>query len=132
YLFNTVQAGLELLTEVDSPNIKLHLDTFHLNIEEEDIGVAIQAAGPQLRYFHAAENNRRRPGVGHIPWDTVAGALREISYEGWIVMEAFVRHEGEVGRTLSIWNPLVDDLETEASEGAAFLRQKMGKKESVA
>lgn len=125
YLINTVQQGLELVCEVDSPYVKLHLDTFHLNIEEGNIAAAIRAAGEQLGHFHCSENNRRRPGAGHIPWTAVRQALDDIGYAGWIVMESFVRPEGEVGRTLSIWRPLADDLDAEAQAGAEFMRREL-------
>jgi D-psicose/D-tagatose/L-ribulose 3-epimerase len=117
--------GLELLADVNSPCIKLHLDTFHLNIEEENIADAIRTAGPWLGHLHCSENNRRRPGAGHIPWTAVRQALDDIGYTGWIVMESFVRPEGEVGRTLSIWRPLADDLDAEAQAGARFMRREL-------
>jgi D-psicose/D-tagatose/L-ribulose 3-epimerase len=123
YLLNTVQQGLGLLAEVNSPHLKLHVDTFHLNIEEQDIAEAIRAAGAQLGHFHCSENNRQRPGTGHIPWTAIGLALNEIGYTGWIVMESFVRPAGEVGRTLSIWRPLAEDLDAEARAGADFLRR---------
>jgi D-psicose/D-tagatose/L-ribulose 3-epimerase len=125
YLLNTVQQGLELLAEVNSPHVRLHAYTFHLNIEEQDIVGAIRAAGAQLGHFHCSENNRRRPGTGHIPWTAIGRALDEIGYTGWIVMESFVRPAGEVGRTLSIWRPLAEDLGAEAQAGARFLRRQL-------
>jgi D-psicose/D-tagatose/L-ribulose 3-epimerase len=125
FICNTVEQGVQILKEVNSPYLKLHLDTFHLNIEENDIAGAIRSAGIHLGHFHASENNRRRPGMGHIPWAEIRLALDEIGYTGWVVMESFVRPEGEVGRTLSIWQPLVDDLQDEARAGATFLRDML-------
>lgn len=123
YLFNTVEAGLDVLAEVGSPHIKLHLDTFHLNIEEAQIDEAIRLAGSALGHFHASENNRRRPGAGHIPWPTIARTLDKIAYTGWVVMESFVRPEGEVGRSLSIWRSLAENRQEEARQGAEFLKK---------
>jgi D-psicose/D-tagatose/L-ribulose 3-epimerase len=123
HLINTVEQGLDLLAEIDSPSVFLHLDTFHLNIEEADIPAAIRSTGERLGHFHASENNRRRPGKGHIPWQDVKHALDQIDYQGWIVMESFVQPKGEVGQTLNIWRNLANDLNEEASQGASFLRK---------
>jgi D-psicose/D-tagatose/L-ribulose 3-epimerase len=125
YLINTVEQGLRMLEEVDQPSVKLHLDTFHMNIEEPNLGDAIRKAGQALGHFHASENNRRRPGVGHIPWVDIRRALDDIDYDGWIVMESFVRPQGEVGQTLSIWHDQIDDLAEEARLGSTFLRREL-------
>lgn len=126
YLIPTVQKGLELLAEVNDPNIKLHLDTFHLNIEEADIQGAICSAGAKVGHFHCSENHRGLPGSGHIPWLAVKAALDEISYSGWIVIESFIRPEGEVGRGLFIWQPRGDDLDGMARQAVDFLRREVG------
>ena len=125
YLLNTVSQGLTLLAEVGSPAIKLHLDTFHLNIEEDDIGAAIKAAGPQLGHFHCSANHRGCPGTGHIPWRDVRRALKAIDYEGWLVVEAYVRPEGEVGHGVFVWRPLSERLDADARTAAAFLRHEV-------
>jgi D-psicose/D-tagatose/L-ribulose 3-epimerase len=123
YILNTVEQGLEYLRMVDSPNLKLELDTFHMNIEEDAIGPAIVKAGDQLGHFHASENNRKLPGQGHIPWTEVAGALGQINYQGYIVIESFVRSGSELARLLKIWrNTYEGDLEIAAKESLEFLR----------
>ncbi|MGC9397526.1 MAG: sugar phosphate isomerase/epimerase family protein [Anaerolineae bacterium] len=125
YLLNTVTQGLQMLAEIDSPAVKLHLDTFHLNIEEPDIGAAIAAAGPRLGHLHCSANHRGCPGRGHIPWDEVRRALDAIDYEGWLVVEAYVRPEGQVGRDVFVWRPLSDTLDADARAAAAFLRREV-------
>jgi D-psicose/D-tagatose/L-ribulose 3-epimerase len=127
YLLNTVAQGVRLLEEVGSPAIKLHLDTFHLNIEETDIGAAIEAAGPHLGHFHCSANHRGCPGTGHISWATVRTALDTIDYQGWLVVEAYVRPEGEVGRGVFVWRPLSDKLDADAREAASFLRREVAR-----
>jgi D-psicose/D-tagatose/L-ribulose 3-epimerase len=123
YLLNTVDQGLEYLRMVDSPNLKLELDTFHMNIEEDAIGPAIVKAGDKLGHLHASENNRKLPGQGHIPWAEVAGALGQINYQGYIVIESFVKSGCELARLLKIWRDLDErDLELAAKESWEFLR----------
>ncbi|GAP09672.1 sugar phosphate isomerase [Bellilinea caldifistulae] len=125
WLINTVEEGLELLAEVNSPFVKLHLDTFHLNIEEDDIASSIRHAGENLGHFHCVENNRKVPGRGHIPWGQVRDALREIGYSGYLVTEAFVNPSGEVGNALFIWRSLADDPDLEARSAAEFLKREV-------
>ncbi len=123
YLINTVEQGLEFLDEIKSPAVKLHLDTFHMNIEEDDIATAIRSAGSQLGHLHCAANNRKAPGKGHIQWGEIFLALQDIHYKNYVVAEVFVNPEGEVGRGLSIWRPLASDLLETARETASFLKK---------
>ena len=124
YLINTVQQGLEIISEVQSNHLKLHLDTFHLNIEEDNLGEAILLAGKHLGHLHCVENNRKPPGQGHIPWQEVSQAIRQVNYGGYVVTEIFVNPAGEVGRGLFIWRPLADDLDEAARQAATFLRRE--------
>lgn len=123
YLLNTTTDGLRFLDDIGHPRVKLNLDIFHMNIEEEDFAVAIKYAGGHLGHLHCSANNRLRPGRGHIPWGDIRGALDEINYEGWLVMECFPQSGDEVGRTMKTWHPLNDDLDTSAAEGAGHLRE---------
>jgi D-psicose/D-tagatose/L-ribulose 3-epimerase len=125
YLLNTVEQGLALVAEVNRPAIKLHLDTYHLHVEEDSTAVAIRTAGDQLGHFHCSENNRKRPGAGQIAWTAVKQALDDIDYQGWLVMESFVQPGDEVGRDLFIWRRLYDDLQSDAQAGAAFMRREV-------
>ena len=125
YLINTVEQGLELLSEVGHPAVFLHLDTFHMNIEEEDIPGAIRLAGNRLGHFHAVSNTRKAPGTGHLPWPSIRAALEAIHYSGYIVAETFVNPAGEVGRGMFIWHTLAADLEANARETARFLREEV-------
>jgi D-psicose/D-tagatose/L-ribulose 3-epimerase len=115
---------------VGSHNLKLLLDTFHMNIEEDSIGGAIVTAGDKLGHFHIGENNRRAPGQAHMPWNEIASALKEIDYQGRVVMEPFVKMGGEMGRDIKVWRDLssnVDEaqLDADAREALAFIRNKL-------
>ncbi len=103
------------------------LDTYHMNIEEDSLGQAIVRAGDQLGAFHIGENNRRPPGRGHIPWDEVVTALREIDFDRDTVMEPIVHMGGGVGNLLAVWRDMTDgrDLDEAAREGLDFYRGKL-------
>jgi D-psicose/D-tagatose/L-ribulose 3-epimerase len=127
YLINTCAECRAFVEEVDVPAVKIMLDTFHMNIEEDDMTAAIRLAGDRLGHFHVGENNRRVPGKGGLPWYAVGEALRSIGYNGNVVMEPFVRPGGGVGRDIRIWRDLsagADEavLDADARGSVEFLR----------
>ena len=106
FVFNDVDGALAYITELGRGNVKLLLDVFHMNIEEDDIGAAIRRAGAAVGHFHIGECNRRVPGKGHMPWADIGAALRDIGYDGPVVMEPFVRSGGEVADAIRVWHDL--------------------------
>ncbi len=108
-LINTAKEALQYVSEIDSKNIGVLLDTYHMNIEEDNIGDAIRLVGSQLTSFHTGDNNRRAPGRGHIDWDEVFKALSDINYKGRIVSEPFIMQGGEVGRDIHVYRDLLED-----------------------
>lgn len=127
FLINTSEQAVRFVDEVGSPNLKILLDTYHMNIEEDNIGDAIVHAGDKIGLFHIGENNRRPPGNGHIPWDEVVGALKQIDYQGDTVMEPVVTPGGIVGGALAIWRDLTgeDGLDEAARKGLEFYKSKL-------
>lgn len=124
FLMNTCDEAIAYVEAVDSPNAKILLDTFHMNIEEDFIGEAIQKAGDKLGHLHIGENNRMPPGYGHIPWTEVGAALRKINYQGYVVMEPFLMPGGEVGRDIKVFRDMSVGLELddEARKALMFIR----------
>ena len=121
-LINTGAEALAYVAEIDSPNIGVLLDTYHMNIEENNIGDAIRLVGDKLTSFHTGENNRTAPGKGHLNWDEIFGALSDINYKGRIVSEPFVMQGGEVGRDIHVYRDLVDNpCEARIDEEATYL-----------
>jgi D-psicose/D-tagatose/L-ribulose 3-epimerase len=107
------------------------LDTFHMTSEVDSFAGAIRAAGPLLGHFHTGENNRRVPGKGGLPWHEIGAALREIGYNGAVVMEPFVKMGGGVGNDIRIWRDLSDNadeaqLDEAAQQSLAFSRFVLG------
>jgi len=132
YLLNTCEECVEYVDKVGRPNVKVMLDTFHMNIEEDSFSEAIRLAGDKLGHVHVGEANRRPPHAGgRIPWAEIGEALHEIGYEGDVVMEPFVRMGGEVGTDIRVWREMVPGcttgkLDQDAAESVAFLRGLWG------
>ncbi len=127
YLLNTAQEGVAFVEQVDCPAVKLHLDTFHMNIEEDSMGGAIRTAGKHLGHFHTGECNRRVPGKGRMPWHEIGTALKDIAYQGAVVMEPFVKTGGQVGKDIKIWREVngstdIEEMDRDAMESVRFLR----------
>lgn len=127
FIMNTAAEAVEYVRRVGSPNLKILLDSFHMNIEEDSFREAIRTAGDLLGHLHIGETNRRAPGRGRIPWHEIAAALKEIGYRGSIVMEPFLQPGGEVGRDISVFRDLADglDLDAEARRALAFVRSTL-------
>ncbi|GFN22582.1 sugar phosphate isomerase/epimerase family protein [Thermanaeromonas sp. C210] len=87
FLVNTCEQGLRMIQEIGSPAVKLHLDVFHMNIEERDVAQAIRAAKGVLVNLHVADSNRTAVGEGHIDFKAVLQALLDIGYEGMLSLE---------------------------------------------
>lgn len=106
HILNTAEEGVAFVTEAGMDNVKVMLDTFHMNIEESSIGDAIRTAGSLLGHFHTGECNRMVPGKGRTPWREIGDALRDVKYDGAVVMEPFVRMGGQVGSDIKVWRDI--------------------------
>lgn len=137
HILNTVEEGIAYIDELGNPpGVKLLLDTFHMNIEEDSISDAIKKAGERgmLGHFHIGECNRRVPGYygGRMPWDDIVQALSECGYEGRIVMEPFIKPGGEVGRDIKLYRDLsggcgIEEMDIMAKEGCRFVKSLLQK-----
>jgi len=103
FLINDVAECLKFIEEVGSPNVKLLVDTFHANIEEDNMVEAIRKAGKNLGHMHLGEANRKLPGLGTIPWKEIGQALREIDFKGYLVIEPFMLKNGPFGKAVHLW-----------------------------
>jgi D-psicose/D-tagatose/L-ribulose 3-epimerase len=127
YLINSCDEALEYSGEVGSDNLGLHLDTFHMNIEEDSFVTPIVKAGKKMRYFHVGENNRKMPGLGMMPWKTIFDALKIAGYTRPISMEPFVRPGGEIGAAVSLYRDIMDtsNYEEDLKQSLAFVRSML-------
>jgi sugar phosphate isomerase/epimerase len=87
YLVNRMEQALEIVNQVNLPSVGVMADTYHMNIDEDNIADALRLTGDKLYYVHIADSNRKAPGYGHIDFTEVARALRDINYDGVLSME---------------------------------------------
>ena len=99
YFINTTADALKYCKDVGEPNMEILLDAHHLILEELSIYDSIKAAGKYLGHFHTSENNRGIPGTGQVNWSEIFKALKEINYNGWLVVEAFYVGFGNVWKS---------------------------------
>ena len=120
---NTCDQALKLIKAVKSPALRLHLDTFHMNIEEKNQAAAILKAGPLLGHFHACGSDRGTPGGDHIDWKPIAAALKKIKYRGDVVIESFTTDVKVIARAAAIWRRIEPTRDEIAVKGLANLRR---------
>ena len=122
---NTCNQGLKLIKDVGSKALKLHLDTFHMNIEEKFQGPAIRKAGKLLGHFHACGSDRGTPGNDHIDWKSIASALKAIKYNGDVVIESFTTDVKVIARAAAIWRRIEPTRDEIAVKGLKFLKRAL-------
>ena len=122
-LINTAAQVKRLIQAIDLPSVKIHLDSFHMHIEEQSLYEAIVLAGKDLVYFDASESHRGTPGDGQVHWDEVARALEDIGYSGDCVIESFTPECVTIADAAAIWRPLAPSQDALAAEGCRFLKQ---------
>ncbi len=125
---NTCDQGLKLLKAVNSKALRLHLDTFHMNIEEKNQGVAIKKAGALLGHFHACGTDRGTPGSDSLNWKEIVSALKAVKYNGDVVIESFTTDVKVIARAAAIWRRIQPTRDEIAVDGLKNLKKAFGKK----
>ena len=134
YFMNTVDDAVRLLDAVDSPSIGVHLDTFHMNLEEKSVPEALRRADRHLAHVHFSENDRGVVGSGHVDWPGVRAALEDLGYldsDRWIVAETFAGGVPEIAAATAIWRQLVPDAWTYADQSLRFTRQLLAERRTT-
>ena len=132
YMLNECEEAVCYVKTVGKSNVKVMLDTFHMNIEEDSLTEAIRKAGGLLGHIHIGEANRRPPSAqGRIPWKNIGQALKDVGYDQYVVMEPFERMGGQVGKDISIWRDLSHgatekDLDVTAAQSMEYIRSLWG------
>ncbi len=122
---NTCEQALKMIKAVGSPALKLHLDTFHMNIEEKFPGAAIRRAGKHLAHFHACGSDRGTPGNDHTDWKSIAQALKDVRYDGHVVIESFTTDVKVIARAAAIWRRIEPTQNEIAVKGVQFLKRTL-------
>jgi D-psicose/D-tagatose/L-ribulose 3-epimerase len=124
HLLNTGWQAVEMIERVGADNIFVHLDTYHMNIEEKGVAQGILDAREHLRYIHLSESDRGTPGAGTVAWDEIFAALRAVGFRGGLAMESFINMPPEIAYGLSVWRPVASGEAEVMENGLPFLRNK--------
>ncbi len=122
-MVNTVDDALRMIRAVDHPAAKIMIDSFHMTIEEMNLGKAVRAAGADLIHVQVSENHRGVTGTGLTPWNDFRDALRDIGYAGSVVIESFTPENRDLAGAVCIWKRFTPTQDEFASRGLAFLQQ---------
>jgi D-psicose/D-tagatose/L-ribulose 3-epimerase len=122
YFLNTIGAAAAYVRRVAHPNFKTMFDTFHANIEEEDLRKAFSANVAEIAHVHVANNDRGVPGRGHIDFQSIFRAIKSSGYNGWLTIEAFGRALPELAEPTRVWRDFFKQPDEVVTEGYQFIR----------
>ncbi len=122
HIINTAAQAVSLIERIGADNLFVHLDTYHMNIEEKGMGNGIIAARDHLKYIHLSESDRGTPGEGNCHWNETFATLAAIGFKGGLAMESFINMPPQVALGLSVWRPVAESEEVVMSRGLPFLR----------
>lgn len=124
YVCTSASDVLRIIDRVQSPHLGLHLDTFHMNIEETSFYEPVVTAGAHLKHVHMTESDRGMLGEGNVHWNDLFRGLAEINYSGALVLENFSSSISGMAEAVSLWRPSRYDAETLAKGSLAFMKEK--------
>jgi len=128
YLLNCHSEAARFARDVDHSSCRVMYDTFHANIEEKSPAQALRDCADVLCHVHISENDRSTPGEGNIRWELTFDVLKEIGYDGWLMIEAFGLALPEISAATKIWRRMFPSEEYLATEGLQFIRQEYAKR----
>jgi len=128
YMYNSVADVLTLIEAVGASNITLHLDTHHMNIEEQGFFEPVKHAGQRLSYVHASESDRGLVvGKGNVHWNEFFAGLAAINYRGPLVLESFATEAPSMIAAACLWHPSPYTPDQLVRDGIVFLREEAAK-----
>jgi len=126
YILTDCKEAVEYCKRTESKAVKILLDTYHMNIEEDNMLDAIRYAGDLLAHFHVGENNRKLPGMNNsLDWAAIGKALRDVNYQGGAVMEPFIHDGGAVGHDIRVWRDLSEGAGMDIEKQDAMLQKSL-------
>jgi D-psicose/D-tagatose/L-ribulose 3-epimerase len=129
-VLNTVEQALEAIDPLPAEACGLLVDTYHANVEERGVADALRLAGDRLVHVHACGNDRGAPGPDdNLDWESIALALRDVRYDGALVIESFTAQNEAIATAASVWRPLAASQDELATDGLAFLRAVLGQRD---
>lgn len=128
YVCTSAEEVLAFIERTGAPNLALHLDTFHMNIEESNFYDPVVTAGDKLRHVHMTESGRGMLGEGNVCWEDLFLALHEIDFNGNLVLENFSNSIPGMAEAVSLWRPSKYDA-SELAQGSLAFMKKMSEEE---
>ena len=128
YFLTTAKDALALVNAVDHPSFRCMYDTFHAHIEEKNQADAIRTVAPVMAHVHLSENDRGTPGTGQVRWDDAFAGLKEVGYDGWVVIEAFGRALPDLAAATRVWRDLFPNADEVYERGGRFIREQWAAK----
>jgi D-psicose/D-tagatose/L-ribulose 3-epimerase len=122
FLVNTAAQALELMELIGEPNVGIHLDAYHMNIEEDDFRSPVALVADHLLHFHLSESHRGIPGRGTVDWAAIMGALGETGYDGYVGLESFAEMSDAMRGATCVWRDLAPSSDELVREGLAHLK----------
>ena len=122
FLVNTADQARELMEMVGEPNVGVHLDAYHMNIEEDDFRSPVELVAGDLVHFHLSESHRGIPGRGTVDWEAIMGALGDAGYSGYVGLESFAEMSDAMRGATCIWRDLAPSSDVLVREGLAYLK----------
>jgi D-psicose/D-tagatose/L-ribulose 3-epimerase len=123
YFLTTMTEAHSLVKQVNHPSFRSMYDTFHAHIEEKNVTQAITAAADSIGHVHISECDRGVPGTGQIHWKETFQALKNIKYDGWLMIEAFGRALPDLAAATRVWRDLFASPEEVYTKGLKFMKQ---------
>jgi D-psicose/D-tagatose/L-ribulose 3-epimerase len=123
FLINTGDQALELMNRVDEPNVKVHLDAYHMNIEEHDFYSPTLKCAPHLCHYHLSESHRGTPGTGVVDWDGIYRALGTANYTGIVGLESFESVSPAMAAATCMWRSLSESSDALLADGLSYLKK---------
>jgi D-psicose/D-tagatose/L-ribulose 3-epimerase len=123
FLVNTAAQALELKELIGEPNVGIHLDAYHMNIEEDEFRAPVAAVAEHLVHFHLSESHRGIPGRGTVDWPAIMGVLGDTGYAGHVGLESFAEVSDAMRGATCIWRDLAPSSDELVREGLAYLKQ---------
>ena len=125
YFLTNAADDARFCREANHPNLKMMYDTFHANIEEKDLAAAMRSCWDQVVHVHISENDRSTPGEGHVDWKTTFQTLKELKYDGWLMVEAFGLALPALAAATKVWRRMFPTEEYLATNALAFMKRMM-------
>lgn len=125
FLINTSAECKRMVEQIGLDNVGVHYDTHHANIEDPDIRDSLLGIRDVINHVHLSESHRGTLGTGQVDWDASFSALKEINYEGWLVIESFGTSDPELATAANVWRNAFSSPEEVYREGIKFIRARI-------